>query len=275
MLLSHALTGKAQEVEADQLAPLPSPVDTLCQLQFYKTTLCRYFGRPGGCEKGAACGFAHGTAELRTRPDLTKTSICKAWQAGTCLLPAEACCFAHGENDRKTTDLFNTVLAPRHLPQSSLAADLTHAMPRSGIRIANRDQGHVLSALVSEMRSQGVDSNVDPAFCPIEPRAGHSAKPLVHRLQELQTAPLANHPLSGFLELRREYSPPLSGQVPASGKGAREAIAELSPLTLASFPSQLPLPHSFVTASRAGLEAPPPHEIEVPCPQFLRTCEKF
>jgi len=33
--------------------------------RFYKTKLCRYYLRPGGCKEGHLCNFAHGEHELR------------------------------------------------------------------------------------------------------------------------------------------------------------------------------------------------------------------
>ena len=33
--------------------------------RFYKTKLCRYYLRPGGCKEGRLCNFAHGEHELR------------------------------------------------------------------------------------------------------------------------------------------------------------------------------------------------------------------
>lgn len=32
---------------------------------FYKTKLCRYYSRSGGCKQGNICNFAHGEHELR------------------------------------------------------------------------------------------------------------------------------------------------------------------------------------------------------------------
>ena len=33
--------------------------------RFFKTKLCRYYLRPGGCNEGRLCNFAHGEHELR------------------------------------------------------------------------------------------------------------------------------------------------------------------------------------------------------------------
>mmetsp|Transcript_53634 Transcript_53634/g.141357 ORF Transcript_53634/g.141357 Transcript_53634/m.141357 type:complete len:313 (-) Transcript_53634:51-989(-) len=78
--------------------------------QMYRTEMCRFFTKPEGCPKGAACGFAHSLEELNSRPDLKKTSICRSWAAGKCSLPAEQCGFAHGDQDRKYTALYQRAL---------------------------------------------------------------------------------------------------------------------------------------------------------------------
>lgn len=33
--------------------------------RYYKTKLCRYYMRPGGCKEGSHCNFAHGVHELQ------------------------------------------------------------------------------------------------------------------------------------------------------------------------------------------------------------------
>jgi len=68
--------------------------------EFVKTRLCR-FELMGCCQKGTSCPFAHGAQDLRTYPDLTKTSICHKWARGCCPLPADRCRYAHGTSDRR------------------------------------------------------------------------------------------------------------------------------------------------------------------------------
>jgi len=43
--------------------------------------------------------FAHGQQELRTQPDLMKTTLCIQWQKSCCPLGASECRFAHSEDD--------------------------------------------------------------------------------------------------------------------------------------------------------------------------------
>lgn len=65
---------------------------------FSKTQLCR-FHASGWCWNGADCKFAHCMNEVRTIPDLTKTSICHQWACRKCPLSAKQCRYAHGAWD--------------------------------------------------------------------------------------------------------------------------------------------------------------------------------
>jgi len=75
--------------------------------EFVKTRLCR-FELMGCCQKGTSCPFAHGVQDLRTYPDLTKTSICHKWARGCCPLPADRCRYAHGASDRRMPEFTRT-----------------------------------------------------------------------------------------------------------------------------------------------------------------------
>eukprot|EP00929_Paragymnodinium_shiwhaense_P057329 TRINITY_DN28695_c0_g2_i1.p1 TRINITY_DN28695_c0_g2~~TRINITY_DN28695_c0_g2_i1.p1 ORF type:complete len:368 (+),score=79.71 TRINITY_DN28695_c0_g2_i1:83-1105(+) len=74
--------------------------------QLTKTTLCDFFAA-GGCPAGRHCKFAHGEQELQAKPNLSKTSICKAWKRGACRKSAATCHFAHGYSDLRTTAPFD------------------------------------------------------------------------------------------------------------------------------------------------------------------------
>jgi hypothetical protein len=78
-----------------------SPVTT----QFLKTVSCAFYAK-GNCTRGAGCGYAHSDDELRTVPNLIKTSLCKAWKVGSCRLGALQCPYAHGAKELKTTPYF-------------------------------------------------------------------------------------------------------------------------------------------------------------------------
>jgi hypothetical protein len=77
--------------------------------QFSKTVLCR-FHAAGKCRKGKDCTFAHTTTDLNVAPDLTKTSICKAWKTGRCSKSSQQCQFAHGAHELRMTPLFRCTI---------------------------------------------------------------------------------------------------------------------------------------------------------------------
>lgn len=71
--------------------------------QFFRTEFCRYNATAAGCRNAEACPFAHGNQEIQHRPDLTKTSMCRSWMAGECRKSASECPFAHGRNELRIT----------------------------------------------------------------------------------------------------------------------------------------------------------------------------
>eukprot|EP01066_Platyproteum_vivax_P009708 Platyproteum_vivax@DN4290_c0_g1_i1.p1 len=99
----------------DSQSPLPAqgPVPTVLPTvlspnagRYYRTKLCvRHM--TGRCSRGEHCQFSHEQSELRPMPNLTKTSLCKAWKAlGSCD-KGEKCQYAHGPDElRATLDMF-------------------------------------------------------------------------------------------------------------------------------------------------------------------------
>jgi len=73
--------------------------------QFKKTRLCRLY-MEGCCPYDEECSFAHSFSEVRPAADLTKTSMCAAWQQGVCQKPAHECQYAHGRKDMRKTPAF-------------------------------------------------------------------------------------------------------------------------------------------------------------------------
>jgi len=69
----------------------------------HKTRVCTFWLR-GRCRR-SPCSFAHGELELRDPPDLTRTSMCRAFAARGQCLDAQ-CTFAHRYNELLTTDEF-------------------------------------------------------------------------------------------------------------------------------------------------------------------------
>jgi len=94
--------------------------------QFKKTQWCMYLKQ--GCLRGDQCNFAHSIEELQSAPNLVKTSICKAWERGTCK-NGTGCRFAHGENElRMTPGFFKRTLCKYYARgQCNLGSRCRHA----------------------------------------------------------------------------------------------------------------------------------------------------
>eukprot|EP00441_Pelagodinium_beii_P041254 CAMPEP_0197639582 /NCGR_PEP_ID=MMETSP1338-20131121/14164_1 /TAXON_ID=43686 ORGANISM="Pelagodinium beii, Strain RCC1491" /NCGR_SAMPLE_ID=MMETSP1338 /ASSEMBLY_ACC=CAM_ASM_000754 /LENGTH=292 /DNA_ID=CAMNT_0043212329 /DNA_START=82 /DNA_END=960 /DNA_ORIENTATION=+ len=59
--------------------------------------MCKFF-LSGACERGAACGFAHSSEELKAAPDLSKTKLCPTLvSTGRC--NEQNCSFAHSKDE--------------------------------------------------------------------------------------------------------------------------------------------------------------------------------
>lgn len=73
--------------------------------QFYKTEMCRFMLN-GGCNKGSACSHAHFKEELRAKPDLSKTRMCRSLlQNGACT-NRKRCPYAHDIRQVRSTNAF-------------------------------------------------------------------------------------------------------------------------------------------------------------------------
>lgn len=72
------------------------------QQVLWKTTPCSFFEK-GLCKKGESCSFAHGSVDMRVRPDLTKTVICSSWQRRRMCKAGDHCRFAHGPTDLRAS----------------------------------------------------------------------------------------------------------------------------------------------------------------------------
>lgn len=76
-----------------------------------KTRMCRFF-QAGACERGDACGFAHGSEDVKSLPDLGKTKMCpNLLGSGSC--SQEDCRFAHSQRELRSRP---------ELPQELLSA---------------------------------------------------------------------------------------------------------------------------------------------------------
>lgn len=82
----------------------------LLQMTIQKTRLCAYLTKSGICKK-TNCLFAHSSAELRERPDLTRTKLCLSFSATGVCQEGESCRFAHGSHElRHTKEFYKTAL---------------------------------------------------------------------------------------------------------------------------------------------------------------------
>ncbi|CAK9003326.1 unnamed protein product [Durusdinium trenchii] len=73
--------------------------------QLQKTQMCKFFMNHRRCGRGSSCTFAHDLSEIRERPNLNRTSMCKAFLTrGSC--SNANCAFAHDERELRATDGF-------------------------------------------------------------------------------------------------------------------------------------------------------------------------
>jgi hypothetical protein len=70
---------------------LPEALDT----KLWRTRMCKY-ALQGFCTKGARCDFAHDNTTLKRRPNLSRTSLCIAFDKSGKCRKGDACKYAHG-----------------------------------------------------------------------------------------------------------------------------------------------------------------------------------
>jgi hypothetical protein len=81
--------------------------------QLHKTKMCMHFLK-GKCRYGPECSYAHSEIELKGRPNLRKTRLCKNYEMGQCDNPH--CPFAHGGEELRGTDgVWKTVMCAKWL----------------------------------------------------------------------------------------------------------------------------------------------------------------
>ena len=73
--------------------------------QLQKTQMCKFFEIHNRCARGSNCSFAHDPSEIREKPNLNCTSMCKVFLTnGFC--PNANCGFAHDEKELRATKGF-------------------------------------------------------------------------------------------------------------------------------------------------------------------------
>jgi hypothetical protein len=81
--------------------------------QLHKTKMCMHFLK-GKCRYGPECSYAHSEIELKGRPNLRKTRLCKNYEMAQCDNPN--CPFAHGGEELRGTDgVWKTVMCAKWL----------------------------------------------------------------------------------------------------------------------------------------------------------------
>eukprot|EP00917_Polyrhabdina_sp_WS-2016_P025852 GHVP01055582.1.p1 GENE.GHVP01055582.1~~GHVP01055582.1.p1 ORF type:complete len:138 (+),score=13.63 GHVP01055582.1:68-481(+) len=123
--------------------------------QFSKTKICPWFHR-GICEKGEDCKFAHSEVELRNRPNLERTSMCKNME--NCR--SENCKFAHDASElRATADVWKTKLCHMHSRgKCSHGMTCRHAHGRQDIR------AHIFEERSQQSSTQSLGSSLSVLF---------------------------------------------------------------------------------------------------------------
>jgi hypothetical protein len=81
--------------------------------QLHKTKMCMHFLK-GKCRYGPECSYAHSEIEIKHRPNLRKTRLCKNYEMAQCDNPN--CPFAHGGEELRGTDgVWKTVMCAKWL----------------------------------------------------------------------------------------------------------------------------------------------------------------
>lgn len=92
----------------------PQSKDTI---GFENTVLCAFYAK-GLCTRGAECTFAHDLSQVRAKPDLTRTSLCRQFiKKGFCK-NGDECKYAHGKSQLRGKEPSRTSRSDKvNLPQ--------------------------------------------------------------------------------------------------------------------------------------------------------------
>jgi hypothetical protein len=110
-------TEKVSQAPVAAQAPTPSSKAAAAKIdiskQLAKTKMCMHYLK-GKCRYGVECSYAHNEIELRHRPNLRKTRLCKNFEMGACDNPH--CAYAHGSEELRGTDgVWKTVMCAKWL----------------------------------------------------------------------------------------------------------------------------------------------------------------
>jgi hypothetical protein len=131
--------------------------------QLHKTKMCMHYLK-GKCRYGPECSYAHSEIELKGRPNLRKTRLCKNFEMAQCDNPN--CPFAHGGEELRGTDgVWKTVMCAKWL----------NGTCRAGSRCRFAHGQHELQDPPIENFDILDDEDVSP---PISPAFGYSPGPM-------------------------------------------------------------------------------------------------
>jgi len=95
-----------------------------------KTQLCQFWA-VGKCQKHAACPFAHGTDDLRTSPNFSRTSLCVSVKLGVrCGRPN--CRFAHDPQELRVEPIVIKTKICKYFPQCTAGDECRFIHPENG-----------------------------------------------------------------------------------------------------------------------------------------------
>eukprot|EP00440_Ansanella_granifera_P007643 gb/GFBE01008271.1/.p1 GENE.gb/GFBE01008271.1/~~gb/GFBE01008271.1/.p1 ORF type:complete len:345 (+),score=62.29 gb/GFBE01008271.1/:1-1035(+) len=121
----------------------------------HKTKMCKFF-LEGGCQRGAACTFAHSSSELKEKPNLEKTGLCISWMTNrTCRIGAQ-CKFAHSLEEKQPD--------PRFHNNHQVATAPSPSVPTHAIVQRHRARGIQAKATISRVSTTD-DSGMLPDDC--------------------------------------------------------------------------------------------------------------
>eukprot|EP00930_Biecheleria_cincta_P066098 TRINITY_DN5208_c0_g1_i1.p1 TRINITY_DN5208_c0_g1~~TRINITY_DN5208_c0_g1_i1.p1 ORF type:complete len:256 (+),score=50.98 TRINITY_DN5208_c0_g1_i1:90-857(+) len=74
---------------------------------FENTVMCVFFAK-GLCNRGPECTFAHDVSQVREKPDLSRTSLCRQFMKKGLCKNADTCKYAHGKQQLRSKELSRT-----------------------------------------------------------------------------------------------------------------------------------------------------------------------
>lgn len=98
----------------------------------HKTRMCKFVMNGLGCPDGAACRFAHSLAEIRNRPNLCNTALCRWYdiRTNTHTCKRHACKYAHSLAELKPDPRYAGYMQPGKFRYLNVAMPYLHNIKR-------------------------------------------------------------------------------------------------------------------------------------------------